>query len=65
MARAIWILDILLHTARLWHVTTLVNIPCYFLAAWAIIGTVKRFDRDPKFYAAMSALIVGVFLFFP
>jgi hypothetical protein len=49
----------------LWHVTTLVNIPCYFLAAWAMIGTVKRFDRDPKFYAAMSALIAGVLLFFP
>lgn len=48
----------------LWHVTTLVNIPCYFAAAWAMIGTVKRFNRDPKFYAAMSALIVTVFIFF-
>lgn len=49
----------------LWHVTTLVNIPCYFAAAWAMIGTTRRFERDPLFYAAMSTLIVAVFLFFP
>lgn len=49
----------------LWHVTTIINIPCYFAAAWAMIGTVKRFEKDPRFYATMSALIVTVFLFFP
>ncbi len=49
----------------LWHVTTLVNIPCYFGAAWAMLSTVRRFNRDPRFYAAMSALIVAVFLWFP
>lgn len=49
----------------LWHVTTLVNIPCYFGAAWAMIITVKRFKNDLWFFATMSALIVFVFLVFP
>lgn len=49
----------------LWHVTTLVNIPCYFGASWAMIGVVKRFKTDLRFYALMSALIVVVFLVFP
>lgn len=49
----------------LWHVTTLVNVPCYFGAAWAMIVAVKRFRSDLWFFATMSALIVLVFLVFP
>ena len=49
----------------LWHVTTLVNVPCYFGAAWAMLGTVRRFKTDIWFFATISALIVLVFLVFP
>lgn len=49
----------------LWHVTTLVNIPCYFAASLAMIVTIKRFKRSPYFFASMSGLIVATFLWFP
>lgn len=47
----------------LWHVTTIQNIPCYFGAGWVILGTLKRFEKDPKFFTKMSILIVFVFIF--
>ncbi|MFZ1258815.1 MAG: hypothetical protein WAQ25_05105 [Candidatus Saccharimonas sp.] len=49
----------------LWHVTTIQNIPCYFAASWAIIGTVKRFNKDPLFFLIMALLLLTVFLLFP
>lgn len=49
----------------LWHVTTLVNIPCYFGASWAMISTVKRFRKDPRFFAILSIVVAVIFLAFP
>lgn len=49
----------------LWHVTTIVNIPCYFAASWAMIGVVKRFRKDIRFFATLAVSLSIVFLAFP
>lgn len=48
----------------LWHITSLQAIPFYFAAGFVITKTVKRFKRDPIFFAIMSYLLVGTFVFF-
>ncbi len=44
----------------LWHLTSLQAMPLYFLAGVAIIKTLRRFKKDPKFFIIMNAILVFV-----
>src|ERR1700683_1503377 len=39
----------------LWHVSSLQNIPFYFICGLVTIATLKRFKADPVFFSLMSA----------
>lgn len=47
----------------LWHVSTVQNIPFYFICGLIILKTMKRFRRDPVFFSAMSAALLFVLVF--
>lgn len=47
----------------LWHVSSLQNIPFYFICGVAILKTTKRFRRDPYFFSAMSFCLIYVLIF--
>lgn len=47
----------------LWHVTSVQNIPFYFICGIAILKTIKRFRKDPYFFSAMSFCLIYVLIF--
>ena len=47
----------------LWHISSLQNIPFYFICALVIVATVRRFKIDPAFFACMCAALVTVLIF--
>lgn len=47
----------------LWHVSSLQNIPFYFICGVVILKTVRRFRGDPLFFTAMCASLTYVLLF--
>lgn len=47
----------------LWHVTSVQNIPFYFICGLIILKTIKRFKKDPIFFSAMSAVLLAVVVF--
>lgn len=47
----------------IYHLTTLVVIPFYFLGGLVIVKTLKRFLKDPIFFGVMSFLISAVVVF--
>lgn len=47
----------------LWHVSSLQNIPFYFVCGVIILKTLKRFKSDPLFFSGMSASLTFVLLF--
>ena len=47
----------------LWHLTSLLAIPFYFLAGLAIVKSIKRFKADPSFFIVMNALLVLTLVF--
>ena len=48
----------------LFHLTSLVALPIYFIAGYAMVKTLPRFSRDPLFFGTMSFLAVITLLFF-
>ncbi len=48
----------------LWHVTSIQNMPFYFICGMVILKTIKRFKTDPVFFSAMSAALIIVIVFF-
>ena len=49
--------------ADLWHVSSLQNIPFYFICGFVILKTLKRFRADPLFFSAMSSALLFVLVF--
>lgn len=47
----------------LWHISSLQNIPFYFICGVVILKTLKRFRTDPLFFTAMSSTLTFVLLF--
>jgi hypothetical protein len=48
----------------LWHVTSIQNLPFYLICGFFILGTLKRFRKEPLFFSSMSALLLLVVVFF-
>lgn len=44
----------------LWHVSTIQNFPFYFLCGYLIVGTLRRFKQDPRFFIIINAWIIFV-----
>lgn len=49
--------------ADLWHVTTVQNIPFYFICGVVVLKSLKRFRNDPKFFSLMNSFLVAVLVF--
>jgi hypothetical protein len=47
----------------LWHVTSVQNMPFYFICGLLIFRTVERFKKDPQFFSLMSASLMVVIIF--
>ena len=47
----------------LWHVSSIQNIPFYFICGVIIIQTIKRFKLDPLYFSAMAASLIYVIVF--
>ena len=47
----------------LWHVSSVQNIPFYFICGVVTLATLKRFKADPVFFSAMSASLLFVLVF--
>lgn len=48
----------------LWHVTSLQNMPFYFMCGVLIVQVMRRFRRDPWFFSALSTFFVAILVFF-
>jgi len=48
----------------LWHVTSLQNIPFYFICGAIIVQSMRRFKKDRLFFALMCAFLILVIVFF-
>jgi hypothetical protein len=48
----------------LWHVTSVQNMPFYFICGAVILRTIKRFKADPVFFSCMSAALIAVVVVF-
>lgn len=48
--------------ADLWHVTSIQNMPFYFACGVVIVQVMRRFRRDPWFFAALSTFFVVMVL---
>jgi len=47
----------------LWHITSIQNIPFYFICGVIIVKTLRRFNADPMFFSALSAALLTVVIF--
>ncbi|TAH33984.1 hypothetical protein EYC59_04165 [Candidatus Saccharibacteria bacterium] len=47
----------------LWHVTSLQNMPFYFMCGVVIVQVMRRFRREPWFFSALSTFFVGMLVF--
>jgi hypothetical protein len=47
----------------LWHVTTIQAVPVYFLAGFFIVRMTRSIKVDPRFFIAVNAVLVGIFVF--
>jgi len=47
----------------LWHVSTLQNLPFYYICGAAIVQIIKRFKTDPYFFTAMSIFLIFVLVY--
>jgi len=47
----------------LWHVTSVQNMPFYFICGVIVLKTLKRARRDPKFFTLMSSFLLIVLVF--
>lgn len=47
----------------LWHVTSLQNMPFYFICGIIIIKTMRRFKKDPIFFTILCVFITSVVVF--
>lgn len=47
----------------LWHVSTIQNMPFYFICGVVVLKTLKRFRNDPKFFSLMNSFLVAVLVF--
>lgn len=48
----------------LWHVTSVQNIPFYFICGVVILKSLKRFKSDPIFFSGMATFLTLVMVFF-
>jgi hypothetical protein len=48
----------------LWHVTSIQNMPFYFLCGLLIVQLLRRFKRDPWIFSALSTFFVLLLVFF-
>ena len=48
----------------LWHVTSIQNMPFYFICGVVVTLTVKRFKTSPRFFTVLCAFLVSVIVFF-
>lgn len=46
----------------LWHVSSLQNIPFYFICGVVILKTLRRFRKDPLFFTVMNSFLLVVLL---
>jgi hypothetical protein len=44
----------------LWHLTSIVAIPFYFLGGYTILKSIQRFQAEPVFFTSMSVLLMAV-----
>jgi hypothetical protein len=44
----------------LWHVSAFQNFPLYVMAGFVILGTIKRFSKDPDFFILMNCALIAV-----
>lgn len=51
------------YPSDLWHVSSLQNMPFYFICGVVVLKTLKRFRSDPIFFSAMSAALLFVLVF--
>jgi hypothetical protein len=49
--------------ADLWHVTSIQNIPFYFICGVVLLKTLKRFRTDPVFFTLMNSFLIFVLIF--
>jgi len=47
----------------LWHVSSFQNIPFYFICGIVVLGTLRRFRKEPLFFSGMSACLLYVLVF--
>jgi hypothetical protein len=47
----------------LWHVSAFQNFPLYVMAGYVILGTIKRFSKDPNFFIVMNLSLMCVLVF--
>jgi hypothetical protein len=47
----------------LWHVTSIQNLPFYFICGFVILKTIPRFKADPQFFILMSSALTFVIAF--
>jgi len=50
--------------ADLWHLTSLIALPFYFVGGYVIVLTMKRFLKDPIFFGILSSVGILTLLFF-
>lgn len=48
----------------LWHITSIQNIPFYYICGVVIVKTIRRFKSDPQFYSKICVALICVILFF-
>jgi hypothetical protein len=51
------------YPSDLWHVSSLQNIPFYFICGLITLKTLERFKKDPIFFSAMSVALLFVIAF--
>lgn len=47
----------------LWHVSAFQNFPLYIMAGYVITGTLRRFEKDSRFYILMNTALMAVLVF--
>ncbi len=48
----------------LWHISTVQNFPFYFICGYGIVGCIRRFRTDPRFFIIINTWLIAVLIFF-